>query len=159
DGAVPRTAGPPALTPGRIPASPIRTVGWVWAFRPMTRPAAAAAASPAGRATSETRRHARRRRRAGPSAVAAITPPPAHRSGGAVGLAARRDSGDIALHLLLQACERAGEARRARRLADPQHPGRRPPVELEQHAERDHLALARAERRERALERGREAVA
>ena len=45
-------------------------------------------------------------------------------------------------HLLLELLQGAAQAGRACRLADAEHARRRPPVELEQDAERDHLALA-----------------
>src|ERR671922_2680595 len=56
-------------------------------------------------------------------------------------------------HLLLQLLQGAAQAGRARRLADAEHARRRAAVELEEDAERDHLALAGGELGQRRLER------
>src|SRR5581483_8620465 len=66
---------------------------------------------------------------------------------------------DIVPHFLLELLQRAVEPRRARRRADPEQSGGRLPVEVEEHAQCDHLALARGQALERSLERGRVAVA
>src|SRR5204863_2630051 len=114
-------------------AAPCATVtgcSWRAPPRPIATPAIAAAARAAGTAASATRRQGTYRRRDGSSAAAAISRTRSRSSAGADGFAARRASGDIALHLLFQACERAGEPRRARRLADSEDAGGRPAVEL-----------------------------
>src|SRR5712692_4279460 len=66
---------------------------------------------------------------------------------------------DIVPHSLLELLQRAVEPRRARRRADPEQAGGSLPVEVEEHAQGDHLALARGQALERSLDRGREAVA
>src|SRR5919199_1002109 len=59
-------------------------------------------------------------------------------------------------HLLLEFLERPAQARRARGRADSEHARRRPPVELEEDAQRDDLSLAGGELGERRLERRRQ---
>src|SRR5262249_30087769 len=84
-------------------------------------------------------------------------------SGGAARRAARSSrriaSGcDIARHLLLQLLQGAAQPRRARRRADPEDARRRLAVQVEQHAQCDHLALAGGEAAERPLQLRREAA-
>src|SRR5437763_3757830 len=66
---------------------------------------------------------------------------------------------DIVPHFLLELLQGAVKPRRACSRADPEQPCGRFPVEVEQDAQRDHLALGRREAVERRLERGRIAVA
>src|SRR5262245_3446670 len=66
---------------------------------------------------------------------------------------------DIVPHFLLELLQRAVEPRRARRRADPEQAGGSLPVEVEEHAQRDHLALAGGKAVKRRLERRRVAVA
>src|SRR5437868_11020459 len=61
-------------------------------------------------------------------------------------------------HPLFQSFQCAAQPRRARRLADAEHAGGARPVEREEDAERDHLALARRELAERLLHRPGQAV-
>src|SRR2546430_9932700 len=63
---------------------------------------------------------------------------------------------DIVPHFLFEFLERAREARRAGGAADPEQARRLVTVELEQHAQGDHLALDRRERGEAGAESGRE---
>src|SRR5438067_13540742 len=66
---------------------------------------------------------------------------------------------DIVPHFLLELLQRAVEPRRARRRADPEQAGGRLPVEVKEHAQCDHLALAGREAPKGRLERRREIVA
>src|SRR5712691_7995274 len=66
---------------------------------------------------------------------------------------------DIVPHSLLELVQGAVEPRRARRRADPEQAGGRLPFEVEEHAQCDHLPLARGQALERSLDRGRKAVA
>src|SRR5579871_6878185 len=99
----------------------------------------------AGTATSAKRRQVKRRRGFGSGAArSAICATSSRSSAGATGRAARswvvRSSCDT--ECLLELAERPVEARRAVGGGDPEHPGGGAGVEVEDDAERDHLALA-----------------
>src|SRR4051812_1110327 len=100
-------------------------------------------------------------RRGGAEPAAAIARTRSRSSGGASGRAWRRwdtSSGDMGVQLLLELREGAGEPRRACGRADAEHARRGRPVEVDDDAERDQLALGRRQPSECAVERGGEAL-
>src|SRR5918994_3623103 len=131
--------------------------------RPITVAATSATTTVAGAVTSTKRRHskrARKGRRAGSAAASARTR--CRSSDGAAGFAARSSlisDSDMSTHPLLQFSQCAREARRDVRRADPEHAAGLLAVELEQDAQRDHLALGGAQRRDRRFQIGREPLA
>ena len=86
--------------------------------------------------------------------------PAAPRSPAGASRAARRRSRSRSslVHPLLESLERPAQPRRDGRGADPEHARGGVTVELEHDPQREHLALAGRERRERGLELGREAL-
>src|SRR5579884_1143253 len=119
----------------------------------------AATAAATGSARTSPRRHVRRRGGAG--AAAAISRTRSRTSGGASTRAARSSAARSRCDMesLLELLERPVQARRAVGGGDAEDAGGGARVEVEQDAERDHLALAGAEPRERRLEVGREPLA
>src|SRR5262245_51466725 len=137
-------------------------------------PTAAATSAHTGTSTSATRRRGNRARSraAGGSGSRVAIPRTRSRSSGLAVASPERSSPtrvpkrssipsgpDIVPHFLLELLQRAVKPRRARRRADPEQAGGRLPVEVEEHAHRDHLALAGGEALERRLERRRVALA
>src|SRR5438477_10197272 len=132
-----------------------------WGFGPEeARPCTTAAATAARSATAS----ARTRRREGVGVGRGSSSSTRARSAsGARGACARSSNSTVISFAdiadpLFQSLECAAEARRARRLADPEHAGRGRAVELEDDAQRDHLALAGRQLSQRLLERAGQSV-
>src|SRR5579884_682554 len=119
---------------------------------------AAATAAATGTATTSARRHVKRRGGAGASA--AIRRMRSRTCGGASTRAARSSATRSRCDMegLLELLERAVQARGAVGGGDSEDAGRGTGIEVEKDAERDHLALARRQPRERRLEVGRQAL-
>src|SRR4051795_4428484 len=124
---------------------------------PRVATTAATIASAAPRATTSPRRH--ESRRGGCGARSAITRTRSRTSRGAVGRASRSSvmRSGCDMDCLLELLERAVEARRAVGGGDAEHIRGGPGVEVEDDAQRDHLALAGREPEHPALELRREA--
>src|SRR5581483_2948034 len=129
---------------------------------PATSAPAIASATAAGTTTKAVRRAAKRRRGGGGGTALARARTRARSSGGAGTRAVRicsSSSGcDIRAHPLFELLQRPAQPCRAGGRGDPEHAGSGLAVQIEQDAERDHLALAGRELRKRALERRREAA-
>src|SRR5215207_2633631 len=119
---------------------------------PTASASASDAATVTGAATTSTRRRERVRRGRG-GGVAAIRVTRSRSSTGALGVsshsAVARSGDKSGPHFLLELLERAGEPRRAGRCGDAEDAGGLLRVELEDDAQRDHLALGAGERSER----------
>src|SRR5918995_4700972 len=132
--------------------------------RPITPAATSATTAVAGTASTVRRHpHVNRKRSSKGSRTGSSTRSARTRSrsaGGASGLAERisfSSVSDMDAHLLLELLQGSRQPRRDRCGADPEHARRLVAVELEQDAERDHLALTRGELAQRRLELGRQA--
>src|SRR5262249_20293991 len=128
-----------------------------WDLPPGNRIAAPATAAATGTTTTRARRQVNRRCRAGVGVPSAMRRTCSRSSAGAIGRLSRirvRRSSRCDTEGLLELAERAVEARRAVGGRDPEHPGRRAGVEVEDDAEGDDLALAGRERAKRSLELG-----
>src|SRR5205823_12672816 len=121
---------------------------------PCTTAAPTAIASAAGNATSRRRRDGMLRRCGAGSSVSTRS----RNLSGACGAWARNSRSTVSsladiVHPLFQSSQCAAQPGRARGLADPEHACGTRTVELEQHAQRDHLALRGRELVQRLLER------
>ena len=132
---------------------------------PTATAAATARPAAAGSASSSRRRPRSRSRREGSAAggadasVSTWSAQRLARAAGACRAARRRSRSRSSLvHPLLESLQRPAQPRRDGRGADPEHARGGVPVELEHDPQREHLALAGRERRERGLELGRQAL-